>query len=197
MTNLERAHRFQMARVELNRNGEETMTQVYEATGVSPSVLSTLENPESSRQPSTKNLIRLAQHYGVNAAWLAGQSASWSLNEDLRSVTDLTGLSPCAVEKLRLLMEDNVKRDTINSLIESEEFDQLISAVSVLSDYSGEAPVVEDTETVDYGRAIRKYAGGEKQLDFRLAEGDMRSYLSWKASRSLDALIGRMLIVRK
>lgn len=193
MTNEERAFRFKKARTELNPKGEETLAQVHDATGVAASTLSELENPDSSRNPGSKTLSLLAEHYRVNAAWLAGQSDSWSLNDDLRAVTDQLGLSPLAVEKLRVLMADEANRDAVNSLIESEEFDRLIRSVAVLSDYTGAPPMVPDTETVDYAAAVREHTGKEKHLAFEFAEGDIRSFLSWKVSRDVDALIGRMM----
>ena len=192
MTNAERARRFRQARTELNLNGEETLAQVYAATGISASALSELENPASARNPGARILSGLAEHYGVNAAWLAGQSDSWSLNNDYRAVTDLLGLSPRAVDKLRVLMSDEVKRDAINSLIESREFDRLIQSIGVLSDYTGKAPAAEKTGSVDYNQAIRKFSGDEDRISFTMAEGDMRSYLEWKVSQDMDALIRRM-----
>ncbi len=198
MTNEERARRFRLARTDLNPRGAETLMQVHKATGVSVSALSELENPASSRFPGARNLSILAQHYSVNAAWLSGQSDSWSLNEDYRIVTDLLGLSPAAVEKLKDYMADDVKKAVINSLIESKEFDRLIQSLGVLSDYAGEPPRAEDgSDTVDYGKAARKFAGDEQRISFTLAEGDMRSYIAWKVSRDMDALISRMIGEKK
>ena len=98
MTNAERAKRFKDARTQ-SPHGAETLAQVYAATGISASAISNLENPENNRVPSAKIVSVLAEHYGVNAAWLMGQTDSPSLNENSQALTNIIGFSPKAAEK--------------------------------------------------------------------------------------------------
>ena len=189
MTNAERAKRFRTARTELNQHGTETQAQVYTATGVPASAISNLENPDSNRIPSSEKVNVLAEHYGINVAWLTGQSESPSLNENSRIATDTIGLSPKAVEKLTRMMADPKQKNAINSMIESEHFERMIQAIIVLADESlSDREDGVPNEIVDYGEAIRKHTS-DTPIGFNLAEGDLHDYYSWKAERTMEALL--------
>lgn len=189
MTNAERAKRFKAARTEYNRHGAETLAQVYATTGVSASAISNLENPESNRIPSSGKVTMLAEHYGVNVAWLTGQSESPSLNENSQIATDTIGLSVKAVDKLTRLMADPEQKAAINSMIESEHFDQMIQAIIVLANESlPDRNEGNQNEIVDYGEAIRWHTG-DASIGFSLAEGDLHDYYCWKAERTMGELI--------
>ena len=170
MTNAERAKRFRMARTELNRHGTETQAQVYAAANVSASAISNLENPESSRVPSADLVNTLAEYYGVNAAWLTGQSESWSLNKDSQALTKVLGFSPKAADKLTRLMADAGYRNAVNSLLESDRFDRMLSAVVSLSDMPRAASAA-----------------------FSLSEEDMQAFFSWKAEREMNGLLQEIM----
>ena len=190
MDNQERARRFMMARTELNRNGSETKMQVYAETGVSASALSNLENPERNRIPSGKSISLLADHYGVNAAWLTGQSDSWSLHEDTQGLTDAIGLSPRAAEKLTCMMADKQTRWAINQLIESPRFDRMITAISRLGGaLEEENEDVRKDGIVDFDAAFQQYGGKNESQPLTLAEGDYRDMLQWRAEREMEELI--------
>lgn len=194
MEPVERAKRFRMARTELNRNGEETFAQVYEATGISSSTVCDLENPENGRVPSSRSLGKLAEHYGVNAAWLAGQSESWALNEDSQIVTKMTGLSPRAIEKLGALMQDEQTRAFVNAMIESDEFADLIGTIGVLYDQVNEADEESGiAQDVDYAQVMRRHGRTEEAVPFTFCESDYRDMIRWKASRQLEKLISRII----
>ena len=189
MTNAERAKRFRAARTELNQHGAETQAQVYTATGVPASAISNLENPESSRIPSSEKVNALAEHYGVNVAWLTGQSESPSLNENSRVATDTIGLSPKAVEKLTRMMADPKQKNAINRMIESKQFGQMIQSIINLSDITKSAENSKSTEEpVDFSDAIRKY-GNELTTPFNLAESNIHDFYRWKAEHSMQVLI--------
>ena len=184
MTNAERAKRFKAAR------GAETQAQVYAATGVSASAISNLENPESSRVPSSDMVNKLAEHYHVSVAWLTGQSNSPSLNENSQALTNTIGFSPKAAEKLVRLMADGKSRQAINNLIESDRFERMLQAINRLS--SVQSNTTEDNwtvDTIDYTDVIRKYSGEDSPVSFSLSEGDIRDMLMWKAEREIGSLL--------
>ncbi len=190
MTNEERSLRFKKARTELNQHGSESQAQVYANTGISASALSNLENPESGRIPSAKIINTLAEYYGVNAAWLTGQSDSPSLNKDSQMLTNAIGFSPKAAEKLTELMADNKNRQAINELIESDRFERMLRAITRLSDVPREAPEGSwEADNVDYMEVSRKFAGDDSPLAFSFAEGDIRDMLVWRAEREMEDLI--------
>ena len=186
MTNEERARRFRIARTELSPHGMETQAQVYTATGVSASAISNLENPENSRVPSSKIVNTLAEYYGVNAAWLTGQSESWSLNKDSQALTKVLGFTPRAADKITRLMADEKTRKAINDLIESDRFDRMIRAIARLSDMPQAVPDGSwKADTVDYSAVVRQYGGSDSSMAFELAEGDIRDLITWKSEREL------------
>ena len=190
MTNEERARRFRIARTELSPHGTETQAQVYTATKVSASAISNLENPENARMPSADMVNTLAEYYGVNAAWLTGQSESWSLNKDSQALTKVLGFSPRAADKLTDMMGNPACREAINGLIESDRFDRMIHAITRLTDMPQPAPEGSwNAETVDYADVVRKYAGKDSSLAFDLAESDIRDLYTWKAEREMEGLI--------
>lgn len=190
MTNAERAKRFKDARTQ-SLHGAETLAQVYAATGISASAISNLENPNNSRVPSAKIVSVLAEHYGVNAAWLMGQTDSPSLNENSQALTNIIGFSPKAAEKLTKLMADEKYRRSINELIESDRFDRMLLSITRLSDVPQEDYSISNV--VDYTEAIRKYAGDDSPVAFSFSEGDIRDMLTWKAEREMEGLIREMI----
>ena len=194
MDSAERARRFRMARTELNRNGNETMAMVNSATGIAPSTVCNLENPDCDRQPNISVVSRLAEHYGVNAAWLTGQTESWTLNEDSQAITEMIGLSPKAIENLRIMMKDEDTRRLVNSLIESSEFRRWVSTLSMIVDRGLDEPEgdYQVAGYVDYAAAIRDYTGDKQTIPFSFSEGDYRDLMRWKASREMDRLVNKV-----
>ena len=179
MDGKERAKRFLLARTGLNQNGEEGKVLVYKLTGVPSSALVAYENPESTRALNVDYVQRLAEHYGVNAAWLLGQSESWSLEKDLRQVCEATGLSPDAVQALQGLTEDGERRKFINMFLASEEFSRLVYSVIGMKH-------MKDTDhfnAVDYSEVLHGFAGEE---DIGFCEGDYLDMRIWRAGRELE-----------
>lgn len=175
----ERARRFQLARTSLNQNGEEGKMLVYKRTGVPSSALVAYENPESSRALNVEYTQKLAEHYGVNAAWLLGQSESWSLEKDLRQVCDMTGLSPEAVQALQELTGDGERRLFVNRFLASEEFSRMVYSMTGMKRLNS----FEHSDSVDYADAFRGYAGGD---DLGFSEEDYIDMRIWKAGRGLE-----------
>ena len=57
---LERGERFKDARLEYNRNGRQTLRAVYDATGISTSLIQELEDDSSSRDIGYLKIQKLA-----------------------------------------------------------------------------------------------------------------------------------------
>lgn len=83
--------RFKDARTVHNKHGKETTGSVAEATGVSKSTLSEIEN--DSRVPGAKIIAELARHYGVSADYLLGLSDVITPDATAQAVIAYTGLS--------------------------------------------------------------------------------------------------------
>lgn len=187
MDNRERANRFHLARVGLNKHGEETKTKVYELTGVPASAIVAYENPDSTRSLNIKNVQKLADHYGVNSAWLLGQSESWSLEGDIRQISESTGLTPEAIWALQALTKDKEQRGFINQFLASEEFAQIVHCLQCLKNASSNEPI---DSYVDYTTAFTQQEV-EKELAFN--ELDIRDIKLWKASRNMECFLKRFL----
>ena len=186
MDNRERAKRFLRARTDLNQNGEETKTRVYELTGVPASALVAYEDPESTRALNVDYVQRLADHYGLNAAWLLGQSDSWSKAADIRQACEVTGLSPEAIQALQDLMQDDGTKRFINAFLASEEFAGMVYSLRRMQDAS-----VQDRSDspVDYHQAFQQF-DGEPELP--ISEGDLRDMRIWRASRNLERFMWKL-----
>ena len=191
MDNRERAIRFRTARTDLNRNGSETMQAVSRATGVGASTICDLENPDSRRAPSAKNVNLLAEHYGGNAAWLTGQSDSPSLREDIRAATDMTGLSEKAISILRDLTADDDTRTFVNEFIESAEFSRMIRMIRALR----QPKVSEDFSwdpagPVDYTKVMQTYYGDSDETS--MAEGSAGDLYEWLIGRDMNDIVRKL-----
>lgn len=187
MDNRERANRFHLARIGLNKHGEETKTKVYELTGVPASAIVAYENPESTRSLNIKNVQKLADHYGVNSAWLLGQSESWSLESDIRQISESTGLTPEAIWALQTLTKDEEQRGFINQFLASEEFAQIVHSLQSMKKASSNEPV---NSCVDYTTALTQQEV-EKELAFN--ERDIQDIKLWKASRNMECFLKKFL----
>lgn len=125
---VERAKRFREARNDRNINGKETLRTVVEETMIPKSTICNMENEKSKTNIGYIDIVNLANHYGVNVAWLMGQSDSPSLNEDVQAATKVTGLSSDAIEKLSLLGSDEIA--CLNALLASYDFRKALSNLS-------------------------------------------------------------------
>lgn len=187
MDSRERANRFHLARVGFNRHGKETKAKVYEETGVPASAIVDYENPESTRSLNINNVQKLADHYGVNAAWLLGQSESWSLDADIRQVSECTGLTPEAIWALQALTKDEGQRGFINTLLASEEFARVVHSMQYLKDALHDKPA---DSCVDYAAA---FAQQEDENELSMHESDIREMKLWKASRDMESILKKYL----
>ena len=185
MDNAERANRFNLARIGLNQHGEETKATVYKMTGVPASVIVAYESPESTRALNISHVQKLADHYGVNPAWLLGQSESWSLKSDIRQISEAIGLTPEAIWALQDLTKNDQQRSLINSFIASEEFSRMIRAFGVKK----EIPSPGSDTSIDYTNAINQ-ASTEDDIGF--CEKDIQDMKLWRACRDLENLLEKI-----
>lgn len=119
MPALTRGERFKDARTIHNQHGKQTLRDVENATGVTASLIQSLEDDESTRSVGYDKVAVLAKHYGVSVDWLC------SLSEDpfrIPGAVDELGLSPKTVSDLKgyCSREDSVGFiDGINILLSS------------------------------------------------------------------------------
>ena len=183
MDQAERAARFRMARGELNRHGPQTLMQVVEATGIALSTIHAFENEKSSRTPGGQTATKLADYYGVNVAWLSGQSDNPLLTEDLSAAISQTGLSYLAIRNIQEMTADPEWKDCLNALFESEDFKKLISFLAASRQLSDSHE--QDEGGVDYSHLrMRENQSGTGYPV--LTESDVRSALIWKSAAMLE-----------
>ena len=131
MDDKERAKRFREAREKHNKNGYESMDTVGQnlAVNVPKSTIQKLENENDSTNVGYKTIVNLAEHYGINVAYLMGQpGSSPSLDESSQAVTKATGLSAEAVEAIRSLMPNELA--CLDALLTSYSFKRTLLMLS-------------------------------------------------------------------
>ena len=185
MDNRERAKRFLAARTGLNRNGEEGKLKVYELTGVPASAIVAYENPESARMLNVEYVQKLADHYGVNAAWLLGQSESWSCELDVKKISEMTGLSAEAIWTLQDLMKDESRKSFVNAFLASGEFQEMVHIMAGVKRVKSP----DDSGAVDYASALSGFSG---EMDTTMNESDFADLRLWKASRVMEKVMCRI-----
>lgn len=136
MARLTRGERFKDARVVYNVHKKQTMDEVATATGVSKSLIQSLEDDSVNRSVGYDKVAKLAAHYRVTTDYLLG------LSDDpfpMPSVVDDLGLSFKAVDAIeRLEMFDTPNGqlqfrnasshalDILNCLLESPDFHEVM-----------------------------------------------------------------------
>ena len=136
MVRLTRGERFKDARVVYNVHKKQTMDEVAAATGVSKSLIQSLEADDVNRSVGYDKVAKLAAHYRVTTDFLLG------LSDDpfpMPSVVDDLGLSLKAVdaiEQLEMFDTPNGQLqfgnasshalDILNCLLESPDFHEVM-----------------------------------------------------------------------
>lgn len=136
MARLTRGERFKDARIVHNRNGKQTMDEVATATGVSKSLIQSLEDDSVNRSVGYDKVAKLAAHYRVTTDFLLGLSDN---PFPMPSVVDDLGLSLKAVdaiEQLEMFDTPNGQLqfgnasghaiDILNCLLESRDFHEVM-----------------------------------------------------------------------
>ena len=136
MYRLTRGERFKDARVVYNVHKKQTMDEVAAATGVSKSLIQSLEDDNTNRSVGYDKVAKLAAHYRVKTDFLLGLSDDPS---PMPSVIDDLGLSLKAIDAIEQLeMYDTPNGqiqfgfasehaiDVLNCLLESSGFKEVM-----------------------------------------------------------------------
>lgn len=109
MVRLTRGERFKDARVVHNVHNKQTMDEVATATGVSKSLIQSLEDDSVKRSVGYDKVAKLAAHYRVTTDFLLG-------------LTDDPNPIPCAVDDLGLSLEavNVLKCDVLYGYVDDE-----------------------------------------------------------------------------
>ena len=177
--------RFREARTRLNQNmkdgKEESINTVARNTGVPASSISLYEDKrdDKRRVPNAKNAQILAEYYGVNVAWLLGQSDSYTLDEDSQIVTKLTGLSSDVVEWLSSVKANTDTISCLNALLSSYDFRRSLLMLTQAKKMSEQN--TQDDETADMIERANSFgiSHGMKPEDSRISNRQLiRMYRS-------------------
>lgn len=136
MAKLTRGERFKDARIVHNQHKKQTMDEVATATGVSKSLIQSLEDDSVNRSVGYDKVAKLAAHYRVTTDFLLG------LSDDpfpMPSVVDDLGLSLKAVDAIEQLemfdtpngqlqfgIASSHALDILNCLLESPDFHEVM-----------------------------------------------------------------------
>lgn len=113
---LTRAERFKDARLDLNKNGKQSMKTVANATGIAASLLKDLEDDDNNRSVGYDKIAVLAKHYGVSSDWLLGITDDSSPRS---SAVDDLGLSTKAVQQIiRIGISNPDALSALNGILE-------------------------------------------------------------------------------
>ena len=156
---LTRGERFKDARLGLPKPN--TMKVIQEATGVSESMITDLENDASTRDVGFSNIAKLAKHYGVSADWLLGLTDAKHSNP--AAVDDL-GITEAAVDVIRGFRFCTEELKIFSSIVSSYEFWRVIQSIKTLReqaqrmarDYSLSRDMDVRTSTSDAAKRLRK-----------------------------------------
>ena len=182
MDNFRIGKRFYEARTKLNQhieNGKkpESLQTVYRNTGVPASSIIMYE--DGSRVPNMENARKLADYYGVNVAWLLGESDSYTLNEDSQIVTRLTGLSSDVIEWLSSVKANTDTISCLNALLSSYDFRRSLLMLTQAKKMSEQN--TQDDETADMIERANSFgiSHGMKPEDSRISNRQLiRMYRS-------------------
>lgn len=134
MCTLTRGERFKDARTVHNQHGSQSMNDVYEATGVSASMIKELEDDEKTRSVGYEKVAILAKHYGVSADFLLGLTKDPSIQP---SAVDELGLSKESAQFFKTVKNGENKLVSAGSLPAINQFiDSSLFIFAFLGEYS-------------------------------------------------------------
>ena len=149
MAKLTRWERFKDARTVHNQHGKQTMDEVAIATGVSKSMIQSLEDEKADRSVGYDKVAKLASHYHVSADYLLGLSDDPSPRG---SAVDDLGLSYSNICDLRLWAQaDN---DGLDDCCRTKFINAVISAMSAYHFSDSYAEILELSCYEDHGLSI-------------------------------------------
>lgn len=127
MPMLTRGERFKDARIVHNQHGKQTMDEVAAATGVSKSLIQSLEDDSVKRSVGYDKVARLAKHYNVPADFLLELSDDPHKNT---SAVDELGLAPAIVNWFKMLKDNSSNEQdyigAINMIMASKNFQSML-----------------------------------------------------------------------
>ena len=192
---LTRGERFKDARTVYNQRGKQTMDEVTAATGVSKSLIQSLEDDDVARSVGYDKVAKLAAHYGVTADFLLGLSDD--PNPAPSTVNDL-GLSVKAVEMIesldlldtpnyQILFGDSVKyaKDIFNCLLESKDFMEIMGDLMLCFDAFQVAKDSRAYEAEDFEREAEMRGAGYAVLHGE----DAARFYAGEAAEALKKLV--------
>ena len=128
---LTRGERFKDARLDLNKNGKQTMRMVADATGIAASLLKDLEDDENNRSVGYDKIAVLAKHYGVSSDWLLGITDDSSLRS---SAVDDLGLSTKAVQQIiRIGISNSDSLAALNGILEDSYLSKMLVQINQIA----------------------------------------------------------------
>lgn len=183
----ERSERFRSAREDHNKNGKESMRIVEGKADVKRSTIYKLEKADDETNVGYQDIVKLANYYGVNVAWLMGQSTSPSLDDSSQAVTKTTGLSPKAIENLQKITDEDEKR-AMNQLLESDSFRTVVTWLSLAENMIQRENITE-VESWDEKREIESTWDNSFNVEMKLSPKESaRYFLSRAIQTTNDAL---------
>ena len=197
ITNVERANRFKQARTVYNVHGKQGLKAVYDATGVSQSMIADLETSiykdgKPERPVQYQKVLKLAEHYGVNVAWLMGQSDSPSLDENSQTVTKMTGLTAESVQILQGMNHIGII-DCLNKLLNTEAFQRMITDFSTARTINMNS--TQSDEVAQMIENLTRYGlnNGMDSTKNRVSDRQLIDIYLWKASHNIDNAFRQIL----
>lgn len=111
-------NRFKEARTKYNQHGSQSTREVAQATGITKSLIEDIESTAGTpRNVGYLTVKKLAQYYNVTSDFLLGLSETPSVDEDIKVVFKVIGLSEKAIKTLNAASSD--ERDFLSFLIEN------------------------------------------------------------------------------
>lgn len=132
MARLTRGERFKDARIVHNQHKKQTMDEVSAATGVSKSLIQSLEDDTLNRSVGYDKVAKLAEHYGVTTDYLLSFTEDPQRNP---AAADELGLSAKAIKTLSILKKHGEighgYLDFFNLVLESSLFAHFLYSLYV------------------------------------------------------------------
>lgn len=136
MARLTRGERFKDARTVHNLHKRKTMDEVSAATGVSKSLIQSLEDDSINRSVGYDKVAKLAEYYNVSADYLLGLSNDPSPRSSSIDDLELSLKAVKRIERLQIFDTPNNQiqfrnasshaLDVLNCLLESPVFDEVL-----------------------------------------------------------------------
>jgi len=186
---LSRGERFREARLALPE-GEQAMYMVEEATGISSSMISNLENDDSTRDVGYSNLIPLAKHYKKSIDYLLGISELKELKDNTKVAIKTTGLNANAIAAVKKLCDNNRESAyVVNSFLEGYEFHVIVLyAVECMkledrwekNGYKGTRTISDETKKIEEDGIYERTGADLRIIDsqdlIKVYRNDARNY---------------------